>query len=319
MGLFLWLVPAVLATCILGGVIPQGEEASPLVRLLGLNAVFSRWWFAALLGLLGLNLGVCSLQRLWTLRRPVWVTHLGMLVILAGGLATGLASRHGTLRLEPGRTATEAAARDGGALVLPFGVRLVKFTIEKYGADRHVLVSAESPGRPEILLDERRAAAIAPGTTARLVRAYPDFVVGAGGPATRSAEPRNPAAQMEVTRGGKRSRVWLFERFPSYAHAHGGAFGLPDLLYRFEPAAVRQYRSEVDVVEDGKVVASRVVQVNTPLHWKGWTLYQSAYDPNDARVAVLQVARDPGTPVVYLGFLLLPVGLLLTALDGRTR
>lgn len=318
-GLFLWTAPLVLAACVLGGIIPQQEEAAPLVRWLGLNALFSRWWFSALLVLLGINLAVCSLSRLRTLRWAVWLTHAGMLVILAGGLVTGLAGRHGSLRLETGRDAAEAPARGGGTLALPFGVRLVSFTIERHGADRHVLLPANAAPGGAIALEPGKDVAIAPGTTVRLLTSYPDFVMGDHGPESRSTDPRNPAAQVEVRRGGKRTTVWLFERFPEYGHAHGASFGLPDLRYRFEPARIKQFASEVEVLEEGRVVASRRIAVNTPLRWKGWTLYQSGYDRERDGVSVLQVSHDPGTPVVYAGFILMPLGLLLTALDRRSK
>ncbi len=314
--LFLVLAPAVLAACILGGVIPQGEDAAPWARLLGLDAIFSRRWFLALLGLLGLNLAACSLQRLRTLRLPVWLTHVGMLVILLGGLLTGLASRHATLVLEPGKTVAEAPARDGTSLALPFSVRLVRFTVEKYGTDRHLLAAA--PGE-ELPLETGRAADLGRGVTARLLTAYPDFMMGDHGPTTRSADPRNPAALVEIRRGGKASRLWLFERFPLFYREHGTDKGLPDLLYRFTPARVKQFVSELEVLENGKVVAAPRVAVNSPLHRRGWRLYQSGYDPARPGVSILQVSRDPGTPVVYLGFVLLPLGLLLTAFDRRGK
>jgi cytochrome c biogenesis protein ResB len=49
--------------------------------------------------------------------------------------------------------------------------------------------------------------------------------------------------------------------------------------------------------------------VNRPLTFKGYTFYQSGYDPNDLSWTSLEVVRDPGVRLVYLGFILLIGGL----------
>jgi cytochrome c biogenesis protein ResB len=53
------------------------------------------------------------------------------------------------------------------------------------------------------------------------------------------------------------------------------------------------------------------VQVNQPLSYKGYTFYQLSYNPEDLSWSTLEVVRDPGVVVVYSGFALLMVGLLI--------
>jgi cytochrome c biogenesis protein ResB len=53
------------------------------------------------------------------------------------------------------------------------------------------------------------------------------------------------------------------------------------------------------------------IEVNSPFSYKGYTFYQSGYNPNDLSYTSLQVVKDPGVPVVYTGFGLMIVGLFI--------
>ena len=74
-------------------------------------------------------------------------------------------------------------------------------------------------------------------------------------------------------------------------------------------APIKSYKSTVAVVEDGKEVLTRAIEVNTPLSYKGYTFYQLSYNPEDLSWTLLQVVRDPSVPIVYTGFLLMMAGL----------
>jgi hypothetical protein len=56
---------------------------------------------------------------------------------------------------------------------------------------------------------------------------------------------------------------------------------------------------------------SRVVSMNHPLSYGGYTFYQSSYSREDEGfVSVLNVSRDPGQPVVFAGYIALFVGMV---------
>jgi cytochrome c biogenesis protein ResB len=74
---------------------------------------------------------------------------------------------------------------------------------------------------------------------------------------------------------------------------------------------IKNFRSTVSFIEGDKVVQTRTVQVNQPLSYKGYTFYQLSYNPEDLSWSTLEVVRDPGVVVVYSGFALLMVGLLI--------
>lgn len=72
--------------------------------------------------------------------------------------------------------------------------------------------------------------------------------------------------------------------------------------------AIRNFRSTINVLHDGGV-DTRALAVNSPLKLKGYTFYQSGYNPDDLSGTFLQIVRDPGVPLVYGGFVLLVGGL----------
>jgi cytochrome c biogenesis protein len=58
----------------------------------------------------------------------------------------------------------------------------------------------------------------------------------------------------------------------------------------------REFSSELSILEDGKEVMKKVIEVNDPLTYKGFTFYQSSYGPvpNAVGIFVLKVSNDRG-------------------------
>jgi cytochrome c-type biogenesis protein CcsB len=72
------------------------------------------------------------------------------------------------------------------------------------------------------------------------------------------------------------------------------------------------FRSDVEIIDpDGKSFKA-AVWMNHPLEYKGWSLFQSSYRQEAGREAtVLSVSKDPGQLIVFLGYLLLVVGMCI--------
>jgi hypothetical protein len=82
------------------------------------------------------------------------------------------------------------------------------------------------------------------------------------------------------------------------------------LVYSRTASRVKEYESEVEVLEAGRAIKRHVIRVNSPLVHKGTKLSQSAYDQDRLRYTVLGVTRDSGVWFVYAGFLATVVGLM---------
>jgi cytochrome c biogenesis protein ResB len=78
----------------------------------------------------------------------------------------------------------------------------------------------------------------------------------------------------------------------------------------------RPKKFESDIVIDGKPYT---VGVNQPVHVKGYDVYQFSYDDQAgaaSQYSVIEIVRDPGLPVVYLGIFMLLAGTLLHLGNG---
>lgn len=51
--------------------------------------------------------------------------------------------------------------------------------------------------------------------------------------------------------------------------------------------------------------------MNHPLRYEGYSLYQWAYDGEGLRWSNLRVKKDAGVPLVYVGFLLQILGMII--------
>ncbi|MCP5003786.1 MAG: cytochrome c biogenesis protein ResB [Planctomycetes bacterium] len=116
----------------------------------------------------------------------------------------------------------------------------------------------------------------------------------------------NPALHVEIA--GPRGKVddWIL--------GHTPAKWYPDnnfaLLYEKFGMDIKDFKSKLRVVDNGKTVLSKTIEVNDPLKYNGYVFYQSSYDPEGGLYSGLQVTKNPGIVVVYSGFILLCVGVV---------
>jgi len=354
------LVAILVAACITGTVVPQGEDliaylhAHPdaatrmgWLQTLGLTRVFESPWFFGLLGVLALSLITCGANQIRSLFKmgaagrgrtlSSLLIHVSLVAILAGALIRGVWGVKGSLQLHEGES-TPAFASASGIVPLPFSVRLVKFEIEndetrspsakgpEKETDRLVLRwahTAQTSSLPATVGVEQKV--VPPGLTdadvytLKVLRTIPDFMMD---PVTRTVEtrsalPRNPAIQVAVIGPNYTATNWFFAKYPEMSmpmHQNREApFRIVYQKSRHGAASgpVRNYRSTLEISEEGRIVKTASLAVNSPLSYRGYTFYQSGYDPRDAAWTSLLVVRDPGVSVVFTGFTGLIVGIFL--------
>lgn len=76
----------------------------------------------------------------------------------------------------------------------------------------------------------------------------------------------------------------------------------------YKPESVRDYISDIQVVQDGSVIAEKSIEVNHPLHFGGYHFYQNSFDPEAHKYTVLSIVSDTGLNLVYAGYLALVIG-----------
>ena len=334
----IWLWAALIAIAALAllsivGAFLGAERAGRLFNSIPL-AVF---WCLLLTLLVG---GFVASGRL--IRRPALLAmHLGAVLVLAGGMWGSSAGhwlrarlggrekvRRGYMLVEPGlaKSSLHEINNPDPLGRLGFGVKLEKSWVEYY--------PAEEPPYLTVGITRRQAAA---GRQGRRI----DWTIGRETPIpftdaqvkvlqffpaarfTREAGAMHvvpdasglPACKLELTRGDRTVLGWLIadhgeEPAPlplANLYATAGEWrraGLPT-LYLVKTRAVRDFKSRLSIVRDGKVVASEVIEVNRPLHYGGYHFYHLDYDPAGGQGTVLLVVSDAGLAVVYAGFALI--------------
>ena len=101
--------------------------------------------------------------------------------------------------------------------------------------------------------------------------------------------------------------VWLFD-----GDAHPMPLGDTGLsaFVKGHPGQIKDFKSWLEVIEDGKVVKEKTIEVNHPLTHEGYAFYQASYDKERESWSGIEVVKDPGVPLVYTGFLFLVLGLV---------
>jgi len=277
--------------------------------------IYHSWWFISLLGLFCLNLALCTAGR-WSFRvRKVGttVTHAGVLVMVIGVVIGAVSGERGYMQLYIGHSGNTCYS-DSEKISLPFTVHLRDFKVERYrnrGVHERLVIRVVDPdfiGAFPLEVGKRfRIADTSYFVT--ILRYEPDFVVlGEGTYGSRSDTPNNPAVQVQLENGSQNSEHWVFANFPGM---HQDPDSNVQVFYqRIEK--IKDFKSKVQLFEAGKVVASKTIEVNRPLRYKGYTIYQSSYDPEHELFSVFDVARDPGVRFVYLGFLIISAGVMFT-------
>ena len=341
--------------CIAGTLIPQGSQvesylARPgghpvlgLLSVLGLTRVFYSWWFVGLLFALAASLMVCTGRRYRAIKTATgakrlrvigsFITHVSLLLVLAGGVMRVIWGQKGMIQFHEGQVVNSAENSDG-SMEFPFSIRLTKFELEFHktpGAATDQLrvqwagknLEAQFP----VELNVEHAVGTDPAFMVKVLRVVPDFIVDGetGDVKSRSDMPNNPALQVMVTGGGATNTQWVFAHFPDFGSHGAGGKAMP-LKFQYEVVpssgmgmqggAIKAFKSTIEVIENGVVVRTRTIAVNSPFSWGGFSFYQTSYNPDDLTWSALQVVRDPGIPVVYAGFILMMAGLTLVFCVG---
>lgn len=292
-----------------------GKPFGLLVGLLGLHQLYHTWWFLALLLLFALSAVACALRRLRLRLRTLGsaVVHFSIVFIVAGAIVRALVGVEGLVEIAEGEAADSFPAQHG-PVALGFRLRLDDFEIERYEGHTDVLLVLSDNGRQpkSIPVHVGKVVPLGPdGTTVEILRTVAHFVYSIEDKKVISAsdQPVNPAVRVRVRGPAGESTRWLFARFPDSPHGNG-AKGGPQLRYVWQQAPVKTYASHVSVLdEQGGELRRATILVNQPLKVGRFTFYQSGYDKRTERSTVLEVVYDPGVSLVFVGFVLMPLGI----------
>jgi len=307
------------------------------------SSIYSSKWFIFLLALFALNLFTCLLSRISFKGRQLGtsISHISVLAILIGGLIGMVFGQRGYIEISKGQEVNSFFTQDKKEVKLGFSLRLDDFIYSEYiGPKEKLLVYPRTnyqettvvnqvigagvyqvPKEGFCNLQEKPISGISPeigseseiadtGYRVKVLRYVPDFVMDTATKkvSSRSAKPDNPAIQIELRdKTGVGLKVfWVFARYPDMHKQVSAEFRF---AYEWAARQPKDFLSKITIIKDGKEALRSDIRVNSPLKFGDYAFFQSSYDTDNLNWTGLRVVRDPGVAVVYLGFVLLILGL----------
>jgi len=281
------------------------------------NSLPSAYYWLSLA--LMLAAGIAVFRRL--ARVPaLGLIHLGCILIL-GGSMWGSNGGHrlqkkilgidkipeGQMVIFEGASENRVALKNEALIKeLPFRIKLNDFRMEYYKPE-YLHVETHQGHSWKIPVEINAEYSLGPDFgTVTIVRAFENFKMTIDGDErTVIDDPRpgyNPALEIQMKDPkGDIATEYVFERSGGHVHPE-------DKFLLSYHRTVRDYVSELQVIENGEVVAEKNIEVNHPLYFGGYHFYQHSYDDQAHQYTVLNVVSDTGLNLVYAGYLMLCAG-----------
>jgi len=307
---------------------PQNvQKTSAIVKALGLSQMSGNWALVLSAVFLLYSLGLVILRRFtkFTLKNVVFfLNHLGLwIVIVAASFGSSDLVRLKMYIYE--NSQPEWRAEDGkNAYDLPIAIKLIDFEIEEFNPE---IALVENATGNVIIDDENKIQMIQKGGTyylhkfrieieefyelaMRIDTNYVKFYdVGA-----------TPAAKIAVFDKNDNliARDWI---------SAGNYMMSPKLVWASNkysigllPPEPKKYSSKVQLFAKDGTKQEATIEVNKPVKFKGWKIYQLSYDETKGRwseLSVLELVRDPWIPVVYVGIFMVLAGAIYLFWIGK--
>ena len=249
-----------------------GSIAGTLIEQ-GLSDVYHSWWFSGLLVLLAINLAVCLSKRV----PAIWRAYSSADCDFTHNLVLNF--KHHTLipfqgDMEDARRKVESSLKG----------RKYKFRLEKNHGSISMFAAKGTIGRLGPMISHVSIFLI-------LIGAAISGIVG-----FRSFLQLHEGVPVSIPQGD--FSIVLDKFWIDY----------------YENGKVKDYFSTLTIIDNGKRVLKKTIQVNNPLHYKGIWFYQDGNADAYAspQYSGLQMAKDPGVNIVWVGSGLLMAGLFIS-------
>jgi len=302
-------------TSIIGTIIPQnadnyfylekyGANLSLLFKLLSLIDLYHSWWFIGFLGFLSLNIIICSLNRFKKGKIGYFITHMSILIILSGGIIGSLAGFKEYLDL-PEQEVRQVPHTD-------FYIKLNKFWLEYYP---HSQMIKDYKSNITIIENGREI------LSKTIEVNYPLLYKGIR--FYQASYEIDRIKEVTISIQGKAIRVKIGKevRVPKTNLAVKAVDFIPDFVMNDGEVFSRSNEP------NNPAVLLEVYQ-NATLKYKEWVFYKFPEFHHDAKKRIkfilkdfypsystgLQIVKDPGVKIVWVGCALLMIGLIISLL-----
>jgi cytochrome c biogenesis protein len=278
LALFTFFILAIAS--IIGTVIPQGKEmqyyidafgpgTAKLFQIMNVPDMYNSWWFVALLVVFSINLIVCTLDRFPNIWRLVTMDNLALDI----DRVVKMPKRQSFYSEMPVAEAAKAAEQ-----------AITSWNFQQAERDGGILLAAQKGNWSRL------------GVIAVHISILVIFV-GAIIGSTLGYK-----ASVMIREGSSVSQV--------YAHAKGNPAIPIDFEVRcdrfeleiYDTGAPKEFTSDLVVLENGKEILSKSIEVNHPLDYGGLTFYQSSYQPvENAYVIELENGTTKAAKKFFVG------------------
>jgi len=126
-------------------------------------------------------------------------------------------------------------------------------------------------------------------------------------PGSESQTNPSPAVLLHVHGENVDDRRWLVADSVQSVYATQGKFVA---VYKSDTQKKpKGWYTQLEILQKGRIVAGGTVEVNHPMSYRGYSLYQADADPSRPNYTGIEVMRDPGWPLVKVGLLTTLVGI----------
>ena len=325
----LCLIFAIAVLSLIGGVVPQQDAPkSSLPVLLGMNQIFSSWPFALTVLLFLANLGISLSWKLvpFNLKNIQFILfHAGFWIALSCAIIGSSDLQRLVVPINIGKANNLGYTMESDAPQhLPFSIFLHDFSLEEYPPQ----LLLYDPQSDKLLMDKSQAIIqVRKGTTGSwkgvdvLVLDYIPFAVagknGVPEPADRATG--IPYAKVRINSDSTTRETWISTGSPKIKP---DAAQLGNLYLIMVPGTPKSFRSAITIQDEKGHETMANLEVNHPVNFMGWKLYQIGYDEKAGRwskMSLIEVIHDPWLPAVYLGFFMIMAGNLLFFWNGIKR
>ncbi|MBI5099946.1 MAG: ResB-like family cytochrome C biogenesis protein [Nitrospirae bacterium] len=250
-------------------------------------------WGSMIFGLVGLNLALCTLQRIKTIAKAVIVIHVGVLMSFAGAVISSF-GYIATVNIYEGKKADKVYRWDLKK-DMPLGVDIMvkKINVQYYPVAVKVGVLR---GKEKVGLFMLKT-----GESFHLEQ----FTVKADNLELMQAQKLNLS-------------IYDGDNLVGTADTLGDNTLPADFPYEFKLVAyqnpsLKRLWVDLSLSKDSEVVTEGTSEVNHPLTWGKFSFYNTKVDTDEYGFpfAGIQITNDPGVPYVYVGFAVAGIGSII--------
>jgi cytochrome c biogenesis protein len=265
-------------TSIIGTIIPQqesiqfyankyGPKTATFFQLLNITDMYTSWWFLSLLGLLALNLIICSIDRFPRVWQQITEDNLSLPL-----------ERVKKMRLSASFTSSSPLSELVTGLQATLGQKGWKPELRK-NENSTVLFSQKTPwSRAGVYLVHLSILIIFAGAIYGQLQGFRGSIML---PELQTSSVVYPYTSAEIINLNFTIRCDRFD------------------IEFYENTMPKEYKSKLTILENDAIVLQKEIEVNDPLYYKGITFYQASYQP--FKDFVFSISSDNEDPVNFTG------------------